>query len=98
MTFEVGDVVVCIDARNIIPGRIVSGTLEEGRRYTVRGMDFSPFCRVPGLSGVFLVEVIQAISEIAGSEYSFKAERFRKITGPCELQRVEQMRRETVGA
>lgn len=91
MTFQPGDIVACVDDKN--PGN--KGRMPvEGHRYTVRGLNISP--KRP--TGVLLVEISSGFFYVDGTEVAYKPDRFRKITGPCELQRVEQMRRETVGA
>lgn len=90
MSFAVGDVVECVEARNC-PG------LEVGARYSVLrliggvGLSFSTGRMEAG--GVLINEVSPPPQFEA-----FAKSQFRKITGPCERLRVEEMRREPVTA
>lgn len=93
MTFEVGDVVVCVDAKIDGRDRITNGDLVEGRRYRIRG---SHVCPVMLQEAWYVDEITCEMSHRYGLEYGFWGFRFRKITGADERLRVEEMRREGV--
>ncbi len=98
MSFEVGDIVVCVDDSSAYSPK--HPQLTEGHRYQIRGHGplKGSFYEASGImvkpefgDGVLLVGVIRP------HDGAFKPERFRKLIGPCELQRVEAMRKEPVG-
>lgn len=90
MSFEVGDVVECVDA-SVSPHAIhpeLTGLLTEGARYTVTwfGATYSLVGPSTGIS----------VAEIKLPYGKFYSGRFRKIQGPDESIRVAEMRKEPV--
>ena len=98
MSFDVGDIVTFIGVHG--PYRpnlfIAKGELVVGHRYTVRDVlpdhlsGASDACRV--------VEAVAVVNPFTGIEYQLFKQWFRKVEGPCERLRVEEMRQEPVTA
>jgi hypothetical protein len=93
MSFEVGDIVVCIDAE---PGPLwekYSQWPTEGHRYTVRevthGWSVTRGIKVPAV----VVDELRNPHANGVSEWGFEPERFRKLEGPDERLRLAEIRR-----
>lgn len=82
MSFQVGDKVVCVDAKGVVD----AFPLVEGRVYVVRDLSI---CQITEKLGLYLVGIVNPLCW-NGREFCYKAYRFRKLS---EMQQEARERR-----